>query len=1019
MKLNKRLRHLAFLTTALLALQLSAFAQQIVTGTIRTATGEPVIGATVTVKGTNVSVPTDANGRFRIEAAPGSTLVVTSVGFQQKEINAPASGEIEEVLQVTDASLNEVVVIGYQTVRKRDLTGATAVINPANALRVSSNSLAESIQGLAPGVNVRTGGAPGQNSVIEIRGVASFTNANPLYVIDGMIADANTTINTNDVASIQILKDASAAAIYGSRAANGVVIITTRQGKEGPAKVGAGLKFGVQKLPKLYDLMNNVEFAQLQRTQYENSGATPPASVGSAFDASINTDWQDAMLRTGRMEDYNVNLSGGGSNNAYLISASYFKNEGVLIGRSFNRASLRINSRSQKGRVSFGENLVISNSNVRNPVDPSNPFNAENPFYDFPQMLPVIPIKGPQYVSATNPQGWGVGSIDAPAYVNNPVAVNDLATRTANFTKLVGNAYLDVKILNWLNYRFNAGAEVSFDFIKDIRKDGIWEFNAAPRASSVDEERSRFLSLLFEHTLNFNKTFGDHAINGVVGYSQQNTSRMNTIGGRTNMQIFGGNYMTTVSSATGISTAGGGFPDDYRIYGYLGRLNYSFADKYLLTVSGRIDEDSRFGANYRRGFFPSAAVSWRISREDFFQADWISDLKLRASYGELGIVPLGSWDYTAFINNSPRAVFGPNQEAFIGSAQARLANPDLKWEERITKNIGVDASFLNNRISVSIDAYNSLSKDALLQLPVPAYLGNLQGNPFVNAGSIRNTGVEFAATYRNNTQAFKWDVSANFTTIKNKVEDVGNQGEGVDYIQVGNTRTKIGRSLGEWYLLRTDGLFQSQEEIDNYRNKDGIVIQPNARPGDVRYIDLDENGTITPDDRDFVGSPWPTLQAGAQFNGSWKNFSINVQFVGIFDYKVYNDVRRFMDSYQNTNFRKDISPWTPQNTGTPDPRIALATDQGIIDNNKGESDRWLEEGSYLRLRNLELGYSFEIDRLNISNARIFISGQNLFTITGYSGLDPDVTGLNLYERGLDAGHWPSSRVFSAGIQCEF
>jgi TonB-linked SusC/RagA family outer membrane protein len=1015
MKMNQRLRQFALLTTAALLLCLGVFAQQVVTGTLRTTTGEPVIGATVTVKGSTTSVATDANGRFRIEASPGATLVFTSIGFQQKEILAPATGEVTEVLQGTDAVMNEVVVIGYQTVRRRDLTGATAVINPVNSQRVSSNSLAESIQGLAAGVNVRTGGAPGQNSVIEIRGVASFTNANPLYVIDGMIADANTTVNTNDVASIQILKDASAAAIYGSRAANGVVIITTKQGKEGPAKVGFSAKYGIQRIPKKYDMMNNVEFANMQKIQYQNSNQNPPASVGSAFDPAINTDWQEEMLQTGNMQDYNINLSGGGSNNSYLVSASYFKNEGVLIGHSFDRASLRINSRSQKGRVTFGENIMLSNTNASSP-------NEGNAFYDYPQMLPVIPVKGSRYISATNPQGWGIGSIDAPVYANNPVAVNDLARRKNNYAKLIGNAYLDVKLTSWLNYKFNAGAEASFDFWKVVRKEGIWEFNAAPRSSAVDEERSRFLNLLFEHTLNFNKTFGEHAINGVIGYSQQHITRESTSAGRTDLQIFGGNYMTTIGSASGISTAGGGMPDDYRIYGYLGRINYSFQDKYLLTVSGRVDQDSRFGENFRTGFFPSAAISWRVSKENFFKVDWISDLKLRASYGELGIVPLGSWDYTAFINNNPRAVFGPNQTANIGAAQARLANPDLKWEERITKNIGVDASFMNNRVSLSVDLYNSLSKDALLQLPVASYLGNLQGNPFVNAGSIRNKGVEVTATYRNNGSDFKWDVSANFTTINNTVEDVGNQGEGVDYIQVGNTRTKIGRSLGEWFLIKTDGLFQTQQEINDYKNKNGVIIQPKAKPGDVKYIDQDGNGTINPDDRVFVGSPWPSLQTGAQFNASYMGFSFNIQFVGIFGFEIYNDIRRSLDNYQNTNFRKDINPWSPQNTGTSDPRIALATDQGIIDNNRGDTDRWLEKGSYLRLRNLEIGYAIPrsaISRLSIQNARVFVSGQNLFTITDYSGLDPDVTGANLYERGLDNGHWPSSRVLSVGIACDF
>ncbi len=1011
--MKKRLEFL-IIFFALLCCTANVFAQQVIRGTLRSPSGEPLQGVTVTVKGTDRSTATDANGQFSINAPLGGTLVVSSVGYQQREISITGT-EINEVMQVTDASMNEVVVIGYQTVRKRDLTGSTAVISPVQASKITANNVGESIQGLAPGVNVRTGGAPGQGAVVEIRGVASFTDANPLYVIDGMIADANSTINTNDIASIQVLKDASAAAIYGSRAANGVIIITTKQGKEGPARVSVMAKYGWQSLPKKWDLMDNQGFANLQKQQYQNAGQTPPPSVGSNFNPAINTDWQDEITQVGSMQDYNLSLSGGSTTGSYLLSGSFYKNEGVLVGHSFERASLRINTRVTRGRVTFGENMVLSNSNTSVP-------NEGNPFYDFPQMLPVIPVKGPAYISPTNPAGWGIGTTDAVTYAYNTVAVNDLARRGSNFAKLVGNAYLDVKLFDWLTYRFNAGAEVSYDHHKVIRKLGIWQFNAAPKPSSVDEERSRFMSTLFENTLNFNKTFDAHAINGVIGISQQHTTRELTSGGRSDLQEFNGNYMTTISSATGTSTAGGGIPVDYRIYGFLGRINYAYDDKYLLTVSGRIDEDSRFGENFRRGVFPSVAASWRISRENFFNVSWISDLKIRASYGELGIVPLGSWDYTAFINNSPRVILGPNQTPNNGSTQARLANPDLKWEERITKNIGIDATLFNNRVTVSIDAYNSLSKDALLQLPVAGYLGNLQGDPFVNAGSIRNKGIEFAATYRHTGSEVIWDAGFNFTTIKNEIESVGNRGTGIDYIQLGNTRTKIGRSLGEWYVIRTAGLFQTQQEIDNYKNKAGVVIQPNAKPGDVKYVDLNDDGTINSEDRDFNGSPWPTLQTGAQFNATWKQFSFNLQLVGVFGFKVYNDVRRILDSYQRSNFRSDISPWTTSNAGTGDPRLGLDNDQGIIDNNKADTDRWLESGSYLRLRNLEIGYAIAgnlLDKANFRSARIFVSAQNLLTITKYSGLDPDVVGLGLYERGFDVGNWPPSRVISFGIQCEF
>lgn len=993
----------------------------LVSGRVTDENGGGLPGVNVLEKGTANGTTTNADGAFSLEVAGESSVIVFSfIGYQSREVPVGTQTTIDVALSPDITEMQEVVVIGYQTIEKKDLTGAVSTVDPGQSNRLTATSVAESIQGLSPGVTVRTGGAPGQMARIEIRGAASFTNTDPLYVIDGMIADANTTINNNDIASIQILKDASAAAIYGSRAANGVIIITTKQGKEGPARVSFSAKYGVQKIPRRWDLMNASEFAAMQRVQYTNSAAPIPPSVAEGtFDPAVDTDWQDEVIQTGNLQDYNVSLSGGTASSSYLISGSYFTNKGVLIGNDFNRASFRVNSKSQRGRVTFGENLLLTNTNIESPGE-------GNPFYDMPQMLPVIPVRDDSYITGTNPEGWGIGTNDAVTYAWNSVAVNNLVDTRTNFAKLVGNAYVDVEILKWLKYRFNAGAEVSFDLWKRVREVGVWQYNAAVYPSSVDEERSRFLNLLFEHTLNFDKEFGDHGVNGVVGISRQHFTRETTAGGRTDLQRLGNDYLTTIGSGQGTSYSGGGVPVDYKSFGYLGRINYSFRDTYLLTLTGRIDQDSRFGKNNRTAFFPSAAVGWRISNEDFFSADWLSNLKLHFSYGTLGIVPLGSYDYSAFINSSPRAIFGPDQSPNVGSTQARLANPDLKWEERIVKNIGVDMSIFDDKISLSIEAYNSLAKDNLLQLPVGGYLGNLQGDPFINAGSIRNTGIEFGATYRKSDGDFRWDVSANVTTIRNEVEDVGNRGEGINYIQFGNTRTQVGRSLGEWYVLETAGIFQSDDEVQNYQDADGKVIQPFAKAGDIKYIDHDGNGEINNDDRTFRGSPWPKLQSGAQFNASFRNFSLNLQFVGVFGYTIYNDTKRILDSYQRTNFRSDISPWTPTNTDTDDPRIGLDTDPGISFNNVGNSDRWLESGSYVRLRNVELGYTVPaglLSRYGLQSTRLFVSAQNLFTITKYSGLDPDIVGntdpnnnqARILERGVDLGNWPASRVFSLGI----
>ncbi|GEO02852.1 SusC/RagA family TonB-linked outer membrane protein [Adhaeribacter aerolatus] len=1028
-----RLKHyFSFLLIALLVnmANFEAFGQATVAGRVVTNKNEALPGVTVLVKGTSTGTTTDPSGNYAITLPTGQengALIFSFIGYTTQEVPVNNRTTINVTLVDDAQALQEVVVIGYQTVRKQDLTGAASVITPEAAQKVTANSIAESIQGLAPGVTVRNTGRPGAGAAVDIRGVASFTNTNPLYVIDGMIADASPTLNNDDIESIQILKDASAAAIYGSRAGNGVIIITTKKGKEGPARIGVSVKQGVQQLPKLWDVMNSEEFAATQRQQYINSGATPPASValtpitgpGAVRHYTVtDTDWQDEITQLGTLSDYNLTLSGGGQAGNYLISGSYFTNEGVVTGNSFDRASVRINTQGTKGRITFGENLVLSHAWEERPL-------LVNPFYDMPQLLPVIPVRDPSLVGPGNPGGWGLGDpVTAPVYAWNYIAMTNLFNTTHKYSRAVGNAYADVKIFDWLTYRFNTGLDAGFDFHQNIRTLGNWVLGQAFEPTHIYQDRQEFHTVLLENTVNFNKTLGVHNLNGVVGYTQQRTRRDRMEARRNDLQSFGGQDLTTISSAIGDQTSEGRVMEDYHIYGTLGRINYTYNDRYLLTLTGRYDQDSRFGPDNRSKFFPSIALGWRLSQESFLKNyDWISDLKLRASYGQLGIATVGSWDYIGVINNNPRVVFGAdNQTIAVGAYQASLTNPDLRWEIRTSRNIGLDGTFLNNRVLVTAEYYNSLSEDVLVRLPIPFYTGNLGGDPFVNAASIRNRGVEFSATYRSSDNPFKWDISANFTTIKNEVEDVGNRGEGINYLVAGNTRSQIGRGIGEWYVVKTNGIFQTEEEVLNHKNSAGQVIQPFSKPGDIRFVDLNDDGQINDDDRTFAGSPWPTLQTGAQFNAAYGGFNFNLQLIGVFGQTVYNDVRRILDSYVNTNFRRDINPWTPENRNTSDPRLGRNTDPGIDFNNRGASDRWLEKASYVRVRNVEIGYNLPatfLSRLHTNNARLFISGQNLLTFTDYSGLDPDVTGNGILERGVDAGSWPASRVYSIGLNFEF
>lgn len=1005
-----------------------------VSGKIVDENGAALPGATIKVNGTNDASTSDANGMYSISVLPDATLEFSYVGYQPQQVQVNNRSKIDVTLSFDEAGLQEVVVIGYQTIRKKDLTGAATVVDTKNTENKVVRSLPEALQGLSPGITVRNGGAPGQGAVVNIRGLSTlFGNASPLYVIDGMLSDPNVTINPNDIESIQVLKDASAAAIYGARSANGVIIITTKKGKTGPMKVNASARYSISNLPKMYEMMSGPEYVTMNTQAYKNAGYTQQPSVAN-YDGT-DVDWAKQIFKTGSLEDYSLSMSGGGDNSKYFISGSYLKDLGTVINRNFDRAALRINTEASRGRFRIGENLMISSTRGSSPF--SGGFFGGNPFYDAFSMLPIIPVSDPSFVSDVNPGGWGIGSINAKTYSRNQVAQAAITKSKYNYVKIMGNLFGEVKVAEWLNYRLNAGLETSFDKSQDIRGKGIWYWNQIDEPTRISENRSQFLSYLFEHTLNFNKTFDKHVINGVVGYTEQTIGRESIGAGRIGLLQTVDGYFTTINSASGDYTASGSRGRNF-ITSYLGRLNYTYDDKYLATFTFRSDKDSRFSKNYRTGFFPSAALAWRVSNEDFFNVSWINDLKVRGSYGVLGAANLGNYEYLGLINQASRAIFGGgDQNAYVGATQARLVDTDLRWEQKATTNLGFDASMLNRRLSLTFDVFRSVTDDVLLPLPLPGYLGNIGSSGILtNIGSIENKGLEIELGYRpasRGENTFNWDASANISFISNKVLKLGNLGidpiTGLpkNYIQSGNTRSQVGRAIGEYYLILTDGIFQNQAEIDAHRAQAGI-----AKPGDIRYVNLLDRGTgndINADDRTFAGSPWPIFTSGLLLNAYYKSFSLNLHFYGVYGSMLYNDMRREFDGMGYSNYRKGIVPWTSENP-TDFPRLGVAysnssvpndpaVDQGILSNVRGDSQRWLEDGSYLRLRNVQLNYSMPMSvasKLYLTSMQLFVNGQNLLTFTKYSGMDPDVVGANAnLEPGVDNGNWPSSRIISFGI----
>ena len=1011
MKQKKRSFMLFISTVITLLFSVNVYAQQVIRGSLKSASGEPLSGASIVVKGTGKSAIADSKGTFTIDAANGAVLVISSVGYINREITVTGT-EINEVLEPTDGSLNEVVVIGYQSVKRKDLTGAVGIINAATANRNIANSLAESIQGLTPGVTVRNTGTPGGAAKIDIRGAGTFAGNNPLYIIDGMYTDAAPDFNPQDIESIQILKDASAAAIYGSRAANGVIIITTKKGRQGARLVSGSIKSGVQTVSNKYDMMNAAEYKVLASKLYQAGNLPVPTSLTTEFDPAIDTDWQDEFLRRGTIGEYNLSVSGSLQKKVnFYVSANHFQNKGPVIDNSFSRTGFRINTDTKIGRFTIGQNVLFSWTK-EDPIASTGV--GVNPFVDMITMPPVVALQGSRYTSPENPEGWGIGLNNAylSTLTANVPALQSLDQFQQKNFKIRGNAYLDFRILEGLVYRFNIGLEKTVDKGAGTRRPGtVRQGTPSPNNNKLAtfSSEGKFESKLFEHTVNYDKTFGPHTIGAVAGFSNQTFNhpiyRFNTIQGN--------------------PTSQDPYTNKWNNIGLLGRVNYTYSDKYLTSLTFRRDGSSLFSKNNRWGNFPSASVAWRISKEKFWNVKPVNELKLRASYGSLGNSEfLQPWLYYATINPFPRAVFGPGQVEQIGQIVTRLANSNLRWERKKTTNVGLEASFLKSLFTLSVDYFVAKTEDVLVDLPISLTTGNAGGNPAVNAASLKNNGFELALTVRPSAAAdFKWDATLNFTSIRNKVVAFGNAT--TKYTQLGDARTELGRSIGEWYVLKTNGIFQSQAEIDAHKGKNGQVLQPWSKPGDIRYVDIDDDGMIDLDkDRYYAGSPWADFETGLQLNASYKKFSVNMQWYAVVGNKLYNRPRYNVDRMdQNTNFRKGATFWTPQTTGNEWPRAAIgAPDKGIQYNVLPQSDRWLEDGSYLRLRNLEIAYTFSkvaLKRIGFNSSRIFINGQNLLTITKYKGLDPDIAGVNIFERGLDNGQYPALRIFSAGINFGF
>lgn len=1001
----------------------TAYSQDVtITGTVTDANSEPLVGVNVLVKGTTTGAITDIDGNFSVSGKKGSTLVFSYIGMLTQEVVYKGTA-LRVVMKDDSKALEEVVVIGYQTVKKSDLTGAVAVVDTKEMKKSAAGTLVSQMQGLATGINVRSSGRAGEDASIEIRGVGSLSNNSPLWVIDGMITDPGVDFNPADAESIQILKDASAAAIYGSRAANGVIIVTTKKGTKGPMKVNVSVKETLEWSPK-FDLMNAAEYIKYNDIAYNEAIKDGIATVNSTQKHSqYDTNWQDEVLKTALVQDYNVSLSGGGDSGSYFVSAGYYNNDGVSYGNTFDRYSFRVNTQGKKGWFSFGENLAYSLTNT----DP----NQTNTYNDFLRMMPTIPI-----YDENNPGGYGYG--DAAKYNTfgvNPIAREDLEYRHFRQNRLNGSLWLEFKPFEFLSYKFNGGIDLYFYENSWFRGEGNWTQNQEHRDPESQKARDNTYNMLIEHTLNFNKDFGKHHVDAVVGTTYQHHEWEGLWASRLNFPMLGnGDYLTVLNAGQSNQQNSNSISENAMI-SYLGRANYIYDDKYYLTATFRRDGTSRLAKENRWGNFPSFSGAWRISKEEFFDVSWINDLKIRGNWGRLGNSSIGDWDYIGTINQSIVTVFGG---AIVpGSTQVKLVNAGLVWETKETVNVGFDASFLNQRLTVSAEYYNSKTSDVLAETPIAISTGNQGGSPWKNAASLRNKGFEFTLGWKDQISGFKYSALLNVTTMDNEVLSLGRDGSERNFIDSGQARTEPGRSLAEFYLRKTDGIFRTQEEIDNYVTKGNHVPGPNEdkvpagtpimiegkRPqlGDVKYLDLNDDGQITDIDRDYCGSPWAKMQMSLVLNAEWKNFDFSMMWNGQFGNKIYNvsrwQGRLFADNSNYIRFEKGEEPYQV-NPNSNTPRIIYGDFR-----NSRDADRFLENGSYFRMKNISIGYNFKqkwLTNLGVEKLRLYATGSNLITITGYSGLDPDFKGANsVWNSGTDSFAYPNTRSVMFGLDLTF
>lgn len=1002
-----------------------------VRGKIVDEQGKGLEGVSVVLKSTKVGVSTDLDGNFSINIPDkGDVLIISYVGFETREIKVTSAEELNISLKRKDIKSDEVVVIGYGTQRRKSVTGAISRVTPEEITALPVSDPRQALQGRVPGLSVVNNGSPGESPILRIRGIGSISYASdPFYVIDGMPASDLQMIDSRDIESIDVLRDASAAAIYGSRGANGVIMVTTKKGRrDNQLHINLDTYYGFQKAANKLDLLNTTEYIQYATALKGNAGSALPSRFDNMDDPiydgatqtynQTNTDWQDEMFRNAPITQTNLSFSKGGDRSRIYGSVGYMNQDGILIGTNYKRYNMRFNSELTINKhIAIGQTLTLAVEDKLNDQNGGGRSQLKHIIHN----IPYIPVKDPTLLGGYRGPDGSDGSDP-----QNPVriALQDVSKNRS--LKVLATAYVDITLLKGLKYRFMPG--VNFTTFTNQINEPIYNESFNARAlNRVQEFQSNGRSLYLSNQLSYDGNFGNHHIRALaVAESQDDRFRNLQAGG-----TYRTNELTGVTNGVLDPGVNGGLFESL-IYSYIGRLNYDYNDKYLLSASIRRDGFSGFAPGKKWGNFPSVSAGWRISEESFLRnSKLISELKIRGSWGKMGFNGIGSYAWQPVLQQNAAPILGDARQptAFTNA----LGNRDLGWEITEMSNVGLDVGLLNNSIQFQVEYYIRKTTNLIFNQPLSPSLGINNPTP-ANIGSMENKGFEFQGSY-NHTGRVNWTVSANLATTANKVLSFGAgqtapifAGSNADYGGFDITQTKPGESIQNFYGFKTQGIFQSQAEIDAADASDGDAAtkyQANAKPGDIRFADLNGDGIISGDDRANLGSFLPDFSYGVNFTANYKNFDFTMFWQGVQGNKVYNGTKVLTQGMLRLfgAGKEVLDAWTPSNTNTNVPRAV----DGDPNNNSRTSDRFLEDGSYLRLKALSFGYTLKGEKLNnatkgaVKSVRFYLSSQNLITFTKYTGYDPEIGSRfnTALTSGIDYGQFPQARTILIGLQAGF